>query len=152
VNTIIQVDNEQMQVTGVSGNSLTVTRGVDGTTIATHANGSQVVIPIDVPGHTISLNGTGVNTINNQGQVTAENGALQNTAGDNIWDGPVVILPQTQPSETGNFPSFSAASGTALTLPSSITGQYMVVGGGGSGYNGNNGGGTIILPSGTNFT
>jgi hypothetical protein len=93
-----------------------------------------------------------VETLNKLDQIVADNGALQNTVGDNIWDGPVVILPQTQPSINGSFPSFSAASGTSLTLPSSITGQYLMVGGGGIGYNGNNGGGTIILPSGTDFT
>ncbi len=38
----IKVDQEYMLVTGVSGNTLTVTRGVDGSTAATHAIGILV--------------------------------------------------------------------------------------------------------------
>ncbi len=158
VSTIIQVDNEEMQVTGISGNDLTVTRGVDHTTIATHSNTATVdILPfsIDLVGHTFSLNGTGVNTLNSQGQVSAANGALQNTAGDNILEGTVnpivVVLPQTQPGISGTTPSLSAASGTSLTLDGAIHADYLMVGGDGTGYNGNNGGGTVILPSGTTF-
>ena len=38
---VIQIDDEQMQVTGKSGNDLTVTRGYGGTTPATHTNGTR---------------------------------------------------------------------------------------------------------------
>jgi hypothetical protein len=40
--TVVTVDSEQMNVTGVSGNTLTVVRGVNGTAAAYHANGSVV--------------------------------------------------------------------------------------------------------------
>ena len=39
---VITVDSEQMLVSGVSGATLTVTRGYNGTTAATHANGTAV--------------------------------------------------------------------------------------------------------------
>lgn len=38
----IRIDDEYMLVTGVSGTTLTVTRGVEGSTAATHTNGSPV--------------------------------------------------------------------------------------------------------------
>ncbi len=38
------VESEQMYVSGVSGNTLTVTRGINGTTAATHANSTAVSI------------------------------------------------------------------------------------------------------------
>lgn len=44
VNTVILVDDEYMQVTAVSGNTLTVTRGFLGSTAAAHANGASVTI------------------------------------------------------------------------------------------------------------
>ena len=39
----IQVDNEVMNVTGISGTTFTVTRGVGGTAIASHASGAVVL-------------------------------------------------------------------------------------------------------------
>jgi hypothetical protein len=38
----VQVDNEQMTVTGIAGTTFTVTRGVNGTNPASHANGANV--------------------------------------------------------------------------------------------------------------
>jgi hypothetical protein len=38
----LQIDSEQLQVTGVSGTALTVVRGVNGTTAAGHASGANV--------------------------------------------------------------------------------------------------------------
>ena len=157
VNTVIQVDNEQMLVTQINGDNLTVTRGYNNTFITTHAVTAPVVIPINVVGHTFTLNGAGQNG----------DGALQNTSGDNTLSqaasgtiNPVVeVLPQTQP---GQNPSFSASSGTSLSIAgaleifSPIT--YLTVGGGGgavgsiqTGTGGGDGGGTVILPAGTTF-
>lgn len=42
VDFVIQIGSERMLVTGVSGNTLTVTREVDGTTAAAHSNGATV--------------------------------------------------------------------------------------------------------------
>jgi hypothetical protein len=42
VNDIIKIDSEEMLVTGVSTNDITVLRGVNGTSPANHANGSDV--------------------------------------------------------------------------------------------------------------
>ena len=39
----IKIDSELFIVTGVAGNTFTVTRGAEGTTAATHANGSAVI-------------------------------------------------------------------------------------------------------------
>ncbi|NQW22958.1 MAG: hypothetical protein HQ475_05880 [SAR202 cluster bacterium] len=44
VNDVIYLDNEQMTVTGIAGFDLTVTRGVNGTTAATHVDGLAVNI------------------------------------------------------------------------------------------------------------
>jgi autotransporter-associated beta strand protein len=163
-NSIIRIDNEDMLVTGVNvaAGTITVDRGFDGTAIAVHSLGAQIEIPIDIVGHTFTLNGTGVSTLGSGGQVVAANGALQNTYGDNILEGTVnpivVVLPQTQPSISGSIPSVSAASGTSLTIGSStpvsdaVDSDYLLVGGGGSGYNGNNGGGTVVLASGDSYT
>jgi hypothetical protein len=40
----IMVDNEQLLVTNISGNNLTVVRGLNGTTAASHANGGDIFI------------------------------------------------------------------------------------------------------------
>ncbi len=42
----VQVDNEKLRVTARTGNDLTVTRGFDGTTAATHATGAAVLATI----------------------------------------------------------------------------------------------------------
>lgn len=41
--TVLLIDSEQMQVTAVSGNTLTVSRGYNGTTAAGHANAANVL-------------------------------------------------------------------------------------------------------------
>jgi hypothetical protein len=49
---IILIDREQMRVTGISNNTLTVTRAYNGTTAATHANGTAIYLyapATDVP-------------------------------------------------------------------------------------------------------
>ena len=43
-NAVIQIDDERMQVTAKSGNTLTLTRGHDGTTAAAHSNGATVYL------------------------------------------------------------------------------------------------------------
>ena len=43
-NDFIQVDDEYMKITGISTNTLTVTRGIGGTTAATHLNGVTVTL------------------------------------------------------------------------------------------------------------
>lgn len=51
VATTILVDSEQMYITGISSNTLTVERGVNGTTAATHTSGASVytyIYPSDV--------------------------------------------------------------------------------------------------------
>ena len=51
VATTILVDTEQMYITGISSNTLTVERGVNGTTAATHTSGASVytyIYPSDV--------------------------------------------------------------------------------------------------------
>jgi hypothetical protein len=51
VATTILVDSEQMYITGISSNTLTVERGVNGTTAATHSSGASVytyIYPSDV--------------------------------------------------------------------------------------------------------
>lgn len=45
----ILVDTEQMYITGVSGNTLTVVRGVNGTTKATHLTGAAIYYTNNVP-------------------------------------------------------------------------------------------------------
>jgi len=47
---VIQIDSEQMLVTNVSGNTLTVTRGYDGTTPAAHSLGAKVYLATDQTG------------------------------------------------------------------------------------------------------
>jgi len=47
---VIQIDTEQMLVTNVVGNTLTVTRGYDGTTPAAHNLGSKVFLATDQTG------------------------------------------------------------------------------------------------------
>lgn len=42
VNDVLQIDSEQMMVTGISGSTLTVTRGVNGTAADKHLNGYLV--------------------------------------------------------------------------------------------------------------
>ncbi|HVQ36190.1 MAG TPA: CSLREA domain-containing protein, partial [Pyrinomonadaceae bacterium] len=46
----IQIDNEQMIVTSKTANTLTVTRGANGTTAASHANGAGVNLAFDQRG------------------------------------------------------------------------------------------------------
>ena len=45
-NSYIRVDDEIMQITGVSGNNLNVTRGLLGTTAAAHTDGSAVALQL----------------------------------------------------------------------------------------------------------
>jgi len=47
---VIQIDSEQMLVTNVVGNTLTVTRGYDGTNPAAHSLGAKVYPPFDQTG------------------------------------------------------------------------------------------------------
>ena len=58
-NFVIQVDAEQMLVTAISGNTLTVERGYNNTTVATHAAGAAVLasfpLALDPAATTISL-------------------------------------------------------------------------------------------------
>ena len=39
----IKIDSELLLVTGVAGTTFTITRGIEGTTAATHANGASVI-------------------------------------------------------------------------------------------------------------
>lgn len=55
VNSYIRVDDEILQVTGVVGNNLTVTRGALSTTAAAHTDGSTVTLL------TVSTNKTTIN-------------------------------------------------------------------------------------------
>ena len=50
----IQIDSEQMLVTAVSGTTLTVVRGYNGTTPATHASGASVYLLLDQRGYAIT--------------------------------------------------------------------------------------------------
>jgi predicted outer membrane repeat protein len=54
---VIQIDNEQMQVTAISGTTVTVTRGYDGTTVAAHAFGASITTPTDQRGFARSVGG-----------------------------------------------------------------------------------------------
>ncbi len=54
----IRIDNEQMGVTAKSGNTLTVTRGANSTTPATHASGAGVNSAFDQRGLPRKVNGT----------------------------------------------------------------------------------------------
>jgi IPT/TIG domain len=56
----IQIDDEQMAVTGASSSSLTVFRGINGTTAATHASGAAVCLVADQRGYVISANSPSV--------------------------------------------------------------------------------------------
>ena len=77
VNTLIQVDSEEMQVTNVSGNTLTVDRGIDGTTIATHTNPAAPVLilpqPAAAPSSNYEIYFTCLSAAANQFQATLSN-------------------------------------------------------------------------------
>ena len=45
---VIQVDNEEMLVTGVSGSTLTVQRGYDNTSVASHNSGAPIFVPAEL--------------------------------------------------------------------------------------------------------
>jgi hypothetical protein len=48
VNTqLLLIDAEYVQVTGISGNTLTITRGQNGTTAAAHSSGAAVLLPLN---------------------------------------------------------------------------------------------------------
>lgn len=60
LNYVIQIDSEQMLVTGGQGTTtLTVTRGVNGTSAASHAQNAPVYMPISGGTNTIKVNFTG---------------------------------------------------------------------------------------------
>ncbi len=59
VNSVLQIDTEQMVITAISGNNATVVRGVNGTTAASHANGATVTIIVSC-----SFSATGANLPN----------------------------------------------------------------------------------------
>jgi predicted outer membrane repeat protein len=50
VGAVIEIDSEQMQITAISGKTLTVIRGYDGTTVAAHSFGATVLQPTDQRG------------------------------------------------------------------------------------------------------
>lgn len=54
----ILIDSEEMLVTGTSGNTLTVARAQDGTTAATHSNGSAVTLVFSSTTNTIKVAST----------------------------------------------------------------------------------------------
>jgi predicted outer membrane repeat protein len=57
VDQVIAIDGEQLQITGVSGTTLTVARGVNGTTAVNHVAGAIVTLPTDQRGFARSAGG-----------------------------------------------------------------------------------------------
>ena len=91
----IRIDSEQMLVTAVSGNTVTVVRGYNGTTAATHASGASVYFSLDQRGYAISTTTT-----------TPDIGAYQSAG----------TAPST-PTVTGDIPSAGPpAGGTTVTI------------------------------------
>jgi predicted outer membrane repeat protein len=57
VGQVIAIDNEQMQITAISGTTLTVLRGYNNTTVAAHASGASLTPPADQRGFPRSVGG-----------------------------------------------------------------------------------------------
>ena len=100
---------------------------------------------VDIVGHTVTLNGSGVN---------GSNGALESVGGDNTWDGPISI--ETGPL-SNTAASIGASSGTSLTLAGSfvdtpaLDNGGLSLGGAPVSPTATGGGGSIIFPQGTSL-
>ncbi len=87
---VIQIGSEQMTVTAIAGNTLTVTRGANGTTAATHNSGANISLALDQRGESRLLNGNAdIGAF--QSQSTATQGSISgevfnDTNGNGILD------------------------------------------------------------------
>jgi hypothetical protein len=100
-NYYIQIDSEQMLVTTVSGNTLTVTRGYNGTGETTHSSGAGVFLEYDQRGYAINI-------------ATPDIGAYQTT-------GAVPTVTSISPT------SGSLAGGTSVTITGTNLGNATEV-------------------------
>jgi IPT/TIG domain len=80
----IQINSEQMAVTGASATALTVVRGINGTTAATHSSGASVYVVSDQLAFVVAANNPPV----------VDRGAYQST-GSNVCPGITAIDPNS---------------------------------------------------------
>ncbi len=115
----IQIDGEEMQVTGIVGNTLTVTRGYDSTTPAVHDAGAVVSLaeptPPPPPNYTLTL-------AQASGQYTAELRESGVLIGEALFDATGVAQVELDAGE-GN---------DVLQVDSSVTLNALLLGGGGN--------------------
>ena len=98
----IQIDGEQMAVIGVSSSSLTVVRGVNGTTAAAHASGASVYLVSDQRGYFVPANSPPV----------VDMGAYQ-TTGDHPWI--AAVSPNAGATNGGTIVTITGSNFTGTT-------------------------------------
>ncbi|MAT78145.1 hypothetical protein CMK14_23780, partial [Candidatus Poribacteria bacterium] len=98
----IVIDNEQMAVTGISSNTLTVTRGVNNTTAVTHSNSANVY------GDIVRVSTDSIGNIAKSDVLTFTGGSLGTSAVTGTVQGIVNI-------ETGTFSISGDAASSDLT-------------------------------------
>lgn len=117
----VTCESEIMLCTSISSNDLTVTRGYEGTTAATHANGTEIK-------HAI--------TAGSLPQIIAENSTTSGVAGCRVTNsttqsvgtsGPTLTF-DTETFDTDGFHSTSSNTGR-MTIPSNMpsNGRYLVI-------------------------
>jgi Right handed beta helix region/IPT/TIG domain len=102
----IQIGGEQMACTGSSASTLTVVRGINGTTATTHVSGGSVFLVSDQRGYVVSPNNPPV----------VDRGAYQNT-GSALLPTVVLISPNTGPT---------AGSTSVIIMGTNFTGATAV--------------------------
>ena len=124
-NDVIQVDSEQMLITAVAGNSLTVDRGYNGTAAITHNTGAAVLTP-QTPSSNYEIDFTCLSAATNQFQATLSNlntgeaiGLLTITlpaaiAHIDLQGGPGSNLIQVDPSVTRNMHLYGGPGNNTL--------------------------------------
>src|SRR5687768_1834917 len=113
----IQIDSEQMVVTSKSTNTLTVTRGANGTTAATHSSGANVNLAFDQRGAGFPRQADG----NGDSTAVVDVGAFETAPEINVTGNGVSISDGDTTPDTADHTDFGSTSETGGTVTRTFT-------------------------------
>ncbi|MBM3969998.1 MAG: hypothetical protein FJ302_09060, partial [Planctomycetes bacterium] len=114
----IRIDNEEMSVTGINGNTLTVTRAQNGTTAASHTSGKAV--------RPVSANGTSTNPFGliSDAIAAAAEGNLIRIVGNGGTDNDILTVADNRPYLIGLNDAFAVLEdGSTFVAPKNVVVQ-----------------------------
>lgn len=109
----IRIDDEYMLVTGVSGTTFTVTRGVESSTAVAHSNGADVTHILTAGGLTQALSAVGVRVTHSTVQSITNSGSF------------VAIEFNSTNFDTTGFHN-DVTNNERLTVPAGFAGKYVI--------------------------